>query len=181
MNCLLAALITSASLVAADPVAARPGAVPANPQDAAAAVYENLATTIINVRATEDSLVQGILIFYHSMAGEALKGAEAGGKDQAKHLEAAAAQVTNIANEGDKRIQAARQRLTKAGHTHHTDAETKEDYIFIDGKEKKQLLALAKKIGQLAALSGSGKAPAADIAAVRKELDQLFAKAIVPE
>src|SRR5260221_8910982 len=114
MNCLAATLITSAALVGADPVAAKPGAVPANPQDAAAAVYENLATTIINIRATEDSLVQGILVFYHTMADEALKAAEAGGKDRGKHLEAAANQVTNIANEGDKRIQAVRQRLSKA-------------------------------------------------------------------
>ena len=72
------------------------------------------------------------------------------GRRQA-HLEAAATEITNIANEGDKRIQAVRQRLTKAGHTHNTDEDTKDDYMFIDSKEKKELLDLGRKVARLGA------------------------------
>jgi hypothetical protein len=70
-------------------------------------------------------------------------------KDRRTHLEAAAAQIANIANEGDKPIQAIRQRLAKAGHTHNSDADTKEDYMFIDSKEKKLLLDLSRRAGQV--------------------------------
>ena len=72
-------------------------------------------------------------------------------RDGSRHLEAAAAEVANIANEGDKRIQAIRQRLAKAGHTHNTDVETKADYMFVTNREKKGLLDLAGRIGRAGA------------------------------
>src|SRR5262249_23224166 len=118
------------------------------PLDAAVESYEVLATVIIEVRKTEDSVVKTILTHHYQAAQEALKAAQAG-KTVQKHLEAAAAEITYIANEGDKRVQAIRQRLAKAGHTHISDADTKEDYLFISSKEKKTLLAAAKSIAQL--------------------------------
>ena len=89
------------------------------------------------------------------------------------HLEAAATEITNIANEGDKRIQAVRQCLKKAGHTHNTDDVTKEDFMFIDSKKKKQLLDLGQKVARPGA-----SASADDIRAVHNELTQIVEKAI---
>ena len=140
---------------------------------AGAAAYEQLATAIIAIRASEDSLVAGILGGYLESAEDYLQEAEEDATGRVKHLEAAAAEVTNIANEGDKRVQAIRQRLAKAGHTHNSDADTKEDFMFIDGKEKKEFLAIAKKIAQL-----GPKATAAQINSVQKELSELFDKSM---
>ncbi len=144
--------------------------------DAGAATYERLATTIIAVRETENSLVGEILNNYRQIADDQLRAAQSDASNRAARLEAAAEEVTNIANEGNKAVQAIRQRLAKAGHAHHSDADTKEDYMFVNGKEKKELLALAKKIGQMAP-----NATTEQIAGVRKELDALFAKCMAPK
>src|SRR5262249_39104746 len=91
----------------------------------AASTYEHLATAIIEIETTEDELVKSILIGYEMAARGHLRAAARDPQGRVRHLEAAAAEVTNIANEGDKQIQAVRQRLAKAGHTHNTDVETK--------------------------------------------------------
>src|SRR5260370_493264 len=94
-----------------------------------AAPFDDRGTIQITMtEATEDELVKSILIGYHTTAQNHLRAAARDAQGRAAHLEAAAAEVANIANEGDKRIQAIRQRLAKAGHTHNTDVETKEDY-----------------------------------------------------
>lgn len=147
---------------------------PEKMHDAAAETYENLATSIIGIRATEDSLVKGILMHHHTMAQHYLaEAADASGSEQKHHLEEAATEVSNLAAEGNKRVQAVRQRLLKAGHHHHTDAETKDDYIYVDSKEKKSLLALASKLPKLS--SGGDIEKAAD------ELGDLFSKTIAAE
>ena len=143
---------------------------------AAAATYEHLATAIIEIRETEDALVKSILLGYHASAQGHLQHAAAEDRDRRVHLEAAAAQITDIANEGDRRIQAVRQRLAKAGHTHHTDAETKDDYLFINSQEKKDLLALARRVGQ-----AGPDAQADDIRGLLRDLNTQFAKAIAAE
>lgn len=140
--------------------------------EVAASTYEHLSTVIIETRKTEDDLVKSILLGYHAGAQRHLKDAAADGK--ATHMEAAAAHVANIANEGDKRILSIRQRLAKAGHTHNTDADTKDDYMFINGKEKKELVALAQKIAKTAPTKG-------DAEAASKELAAVFQKAIAAE
>ena len=142
----------------------------------AAATYEHLATAIIAIEETEDELVKSILLGYHAAAQGHLNAAIRDEANRVMHLEDAATEVADIANEGDKRIQAVRQRLAKAGHTHNTDAVTKEDYMFINSKEKKELIALAKRIGQM----GAG-AKTADIRAVQDELASTFDKAVAPE
>jgi len=144
--------------------------------DAGAATYERLATTIIAVRETEKTLVSEILNNYRQLADDQLRTAQDDVANRAVRLEAAAEEITNIANEGNKAVQAIRQRLTKAGHAHHSDADTKEDYMFINSKEKKEFLTLAKKIAQLGA-----SATPTQIASVRKELDELFTKSMKPE
>ena len=142
----------------------------------AAATYEHLATAIIAIEATEDELVKSILLGYSAAAHGHLKAAVADEPGRRAHLEAVATLIADIANEGDKRIQAVRQRLSKAGHTHNTDADTKEDYMLINSKEKKALVELAKRVGQM------GEAAKADeIKAVAGELSALFDRAIAPE
>jgi hypothetical protein len=156
------------------PKDARPPAETAG--QVAASTYEHLATAIIEIETTEDELVKSILIGYHTAAQNHLKAAARDAQGRTAHLEAAAAEVANVANEGDKRIQAIRQRLAKAGHTHNTDVETKEDYMFVTNREKKGLLAVAGKIAR----AGADAKPA-DLEALGAELDDLFRKAIAPE
>ena len=142
----------------------------------AASTYEHLATAIIEIEATEDELVKSILIGYHTAAQNHLRAAIRDAQGRVNHLEAAAAEVTNIANEGDKRIQAVRQRLAKAGHTHNTDVETKGDYMYVTNREKKALLDLASRIGRAGA-----NASAADLQGLGEELSRTFHAAIAPE
>ncbi|WP_165072733.1 hypothetical protein [Paludisphaera rhizosphaerae] len=142
----------------------------------AASTYEHLASAIIEIEATEDELVKSVLIGYQSAAQGHLRAAARDAEGRVGHLEAAAAEITNIANEGDKRIQAVRQRLAKAGHTHNTDAETKSDYIWITNREKKALLDLAAKVARAGA-----NATAGELDALRNDLIKLFDSAITPE
>src|SRR3954470_22373698 len=74
----------------------------------AAATYENLATAIIAIEATENELVRSILLGYHAAAQGHLRAAAMDPAGRKAHLEAAAAMIADIANEGDKRIQAVR-------------------------------------------------------------------------
>lgn len=139
-----------------------------------ALTYEHLANEIIEIRATEDALVGGILMHHQQRAMSSLEAAaSASGGEQHALLESAAREIATLAEEGGKGVQAVRQRLLKAGHHHHTDAETKEDYIFIDGTEKKALLSLASRVPKLN--------DAAGIKAAAAELAQLYEKAVVPE
>lgn len=143
-----------------------------NPHDASAAAYEHLATAIIEINATEDALVEGILNHHFAMAEQQLRAAVAE-KKVGDHAKAAADEITSIANEGNKRVQAVRQKLLQSGHHHHTDAETEEDYIWIDSSEKKTLLDLAGAV-----------AKATDVATVKKQMEELstvFAAAMKPE
>jgi hypothetical protein len=165
-----ASVMLSGVLITADP---------ANPEtslDAAVDSYERLATVIIEVRRTEDSVVKTILAHHHQAAQEHLQAAAASEEGRGKKLEAAAAEIVNLANEGDKRVQAIRQRLAKAGHTHISDADTKEDYLWVNSKEKKGLLAAAKSIAQL-----GDKATKDQINAAAKDLETQYNKAIAPE
>ena len=172
MNSLLLSVLLSGAAVSADPVGKETAGTSL---DAAVESYERLATVIIEVRRTEDSVVKTILVHHYEAAQQHLQAAQ-GGRDVLKHLEAAATEISYAANEGDKRVQAVRQRLAKAGHTHVSDVDTKEDYLFINSKEKKALLASAKSIAQL-----GDKASSDQVAAAAKSLAELFQKAVAPE
>jgi hypothetical protein len=144
--------------------------------ETAAQTYEHLAEAIIAIEKTEDDLVKSILIGHFTSAEARLRMAMREGETRRPALERAAEEIANIANEGDKRIQAVRQRLLKAGHTHNTDVETKEDYMFINGKEKKALLALAQRVGAM-----KDDVAADDLRAAARELAETFQKAMQPE
>jgi hypothetical protein len=173
---ILAVILLGYQVVRSQPPGA-PNAAGANSAaEVAASTYEHLATAIIEIETTEDELVKSILIGYHTAAQNHLRAAARDAQGRVGHLEAAAAEVANIANEGDKRIQAVRQRLAKAGHTHNTDLETKADYMFITNREKKGLVDLASRIGR----AGAG-ATAADLENLGAELSRTFQAAIAPE
>lgn len=141
---------------------------------ALADAYESLANTIIAVRETESGLVRAILVSHHDAARAELTAAKAAAADaRAPHLQAAATEITYLASEGDKRVQAVLQRLLKSGHHHHTDGYTEEDYQFVDSAEKKALLDLAGKVAKLD--------DPAKIQAAIGELDQLFTETVKPE
>lgn len=143
----------------------------------AARTYEHLAVAIIEIRAVEDNLVRGILLHHQVMADRNLdKALEATGSDRGAYLERAAEEITNIANEGDKEVQAIRQRLLMSGHHHHTDAETHDDYMFVDSAEKQELLALATKLSKM----GRG-ASETQIDDAREKFNTLFDDVIAAE
>ena len=134
--------------------------------------------TLLHRLLTPHTIVHaaGALIGYKSAALGHLWAASRDAQGRVGHLEAAAAEITNVANEGDKPIQAVRQRLAKAGHTHNTDVETKSDYIWITNREKKALLDLAAKVARAGA-----NATAGELEALRNDLTKLFDAAIAPE
>ena len=139
--------------------------------------YEHLATAIIEIRKTEDGLVKGIVMHNAGAADAALgMASRANGGDKKSALERAAEEINNTANEGDKPVQAVRQRLSKAGHTHHTDAESKADYIWIDGKEKKKLVDLAQRVSKMGEDASSD-----DINKAREELRGIMKDALKDE
>ena len=152
------ALSVLAVLVLSSPVTAGTSAAVT---EAAAKAYEHLANVIIEMNAAEDALVEMILTHHYDLAMVGLANGD---------TKSAAAEITNIANEGGKSVQAVRQRLLKAGHHHHSDAETEEDYMFIDSREKKELLDLAGRVGR-----------GGDAKAFTKELEELFARVMSPE
>src|SRR5436190_24009985 len=124
MRTLTALLIVTVSLLAYQQARSQPDRPNTNEETmdrSAAATYEHLATAIIAIEATEDELVKSILLGYHAAAQGHLRAAAADPAGRKAHLEKAAAAIADIANEGDKPIQAVRQRLAKAGHTHNTD------------------------------------------------------------
>jgi len=71
-------------------------------EEVAAVTYEHLATAIIEIEATEDNLVKSILIGYHQAAQRHLRRAVDDAANRQTHLEAAATEITNIANGGGK-------------------------------------------------------------------------------
>ena len=100
--------------------------------------------------------------------------AVAGPEDARKgHLESAAAEITYLANEGDREVQAIIQTMLKAGHHHHTDGFTREDYMYVDSEEKKMLLALAGKVARLE--------DDAEIQGATDELTRLYQSAVEPD
>ena len=140
----------------------------------AAAAYEHLAAAIIEINATEDALVAGILSHYYAEALDQLRDAQSM-KMTSPHVEAAADLITAIANEGDKKVQAIRQRLLQSGHHHHhhNEAETPEDYVWIDSKEKKAFLDLAGKVARIKNVD--------EISGRMDELSRMFKAAMQPE
>ncbi|HMB71354.1 MAG TPA: hypothetical protein VKU85_18735, partial [bacterium] len=102
----LVALLLPLALVPAPDTRAETGSAAA-----LAEAYEGLANTIIAVRETESALVKAILVAHHDAARAELDEARAAAPEaRAEHLRAAATEITYLASEGDKRVQAVLQR-----------------------------------------------------------------------
>ena len=136
--------------------------------------YRNLADAIIAVKESENALVSTMLLFHYESAKMHLELAMATSDAERKaHLESAAAEITYLANEGDREVQAIIQTMLKAGHHHHTDGFTREDYMYVDSVEKKTLLALAGKVARLEDESG--------IQGAIDELTRLYQSSVEPD
>jgi hypothetical protein len=141
-----------------------------------ATAYGQIADAIIAVREAENAMVGTMLLHYYQSAKHNLE--MVAGADEAErqaYLEAAAAHITSLANEGDKEVQAIIQRLLKAGHHHHTDGYTREDYMYIDSVEKKTLIGLA---GKVARMDGSDES---EVQGALDELTRLYQSAVEPD
>ena len=127
--------------------------------------YESLAEAILAVKATEDRLVRSILsaTYAHAQvelgrARATIQGHDAKGSQSA--LEALAADVGQIASEGDSAVGAVRKRLLEGGHHHHADGEAKgiydEGYVVVTRVAKQAFLDSSRALGQMS------QAPKAD-------------------
>ncbi len=151
-------------------------------EDALVAQYDKLSEAILKEtnkngteaqRKEELGIVRSLLTIYQGKANAALTAAKtAQGKDQVKPLQDGIQAVTDIAQEGDKRVNDIKLKLQKGGH-HHTKAEgSDEEFIFVNPAQKKALMADAQKLREMLAGAETGKtAPAADIDAVQKDVN----------
>lgn len=107
------------------------------------AAYDNLADTILAVRAAEAGLVKALLDG-HRHAAEVL--AKRG------DWQAAAAEVALFANEGDNAVGGVRKKLLEGGHHFNAAGEDQgifeEGYVIVSKDAKKQLLMISAAMRQ---------------------------------
>jgi hypothetical protein len=120
--------------------------------------YGDLADAILATKKTEWNLVHAILATTYEHAQATVAKAEANikaGKDARPQIEALAALVAQLGNEGDAAVAAIRKRLVEAGHHHNAKGEEQgiydEGFVIVTREAKKQFLAAAGAIGKLAA------------------------------
>lgn len=152
--------VTSAlvsAFIAAAPSAAQTPAAPATPAEMVAA-YSTLADTILNVKKTENNLVRAILAATYAhgevQLDRARRAIAANDTATARAaIEALAADVGQLATEGDAAVAAVRRRLIDGGHHHHAgDAQGKypEGFVIVTRAAQQQLLDASRAIGRMA-------------------------------
>jgi len=161
----VSAILTAVTVVAlvATPTRAEQhaGATPAE----MVASYHSLAEAILAVKKTEEHLVRSILgaAYAHAqvelgLARAAIKANDMKGAQEA--LENLAADVAQLANEGDNSVGAVRKRLLEGGHHHNADGEQKGVYdpgfVVVTKVAKQAFLDASRSIGQMT------RAPKAD-------------------
>lgn len=148
----IAALALTPRLVAAQ-------AVPATPPEMVAS-YDALADAILAVKRTEANLVRSILAAAHAhaqvqlaRAQRAIAASDSAGARTA--LEALAADVAQLATEGDASVARVRKRLIEGGHHHNSAGEAQglydEGFVIVTKAARQRLLEASRSIGQLAA------------------------------
>lgn len=174
-----ALLLGLAAALASGPAAAQGNASPATPAEMVA-TYSSLADSILALKRTEEDLVRSIVAAANAQAqvelGRAQKAMAAGDAKTAQWaLEALAADVGQIATEGDNSVGAVRKKLLDGGHHHNAAGEAQgifdEGFVIVTRAAKTKLLESSRSIGQMA------RAPNAD--ALEAEWKKV--KAIVAE
>jgi hypothetical protein len=151
----------------AAPAAAQGSSQPATPAEMVA-TYNTLADGILALKNTETNLVRSILAAAHAHAQVQLDRArksmaanDAAGARGA--IEALAADVAQIATEGDNAVGAVRKRLLQGGHHHNAAGEAQgiydEGFVIVTKAAKQRLLESSRAI---AAMGRDAKAPALD-------------------
>ena len=119
--------------------------------------YDSLADAILATKKTEWNLVHTILATTYSHAEGMAKAALAKldqGADASSEIEALAALVAQIGNEGDAGVAAIRKRLIEGGHHHHASGEQQGIYdpgfVIVTREAKKKFLDSSKSIARMA-------------------------------
>lgn len=117
--------------------------------------YDSLADTILGAKQTEWNLVHSILATTYMHADGVFakaQGKNAAGKDVVAEVEALAALVAQLGNEGDAAVAAVRKRLLEGGHHHNAAGEEQgvyeEGFVIVTRSAKKLFLDAAKTIGR---------------------------------
>jgi hypothetical protein len=154
----LAGLALAALLASAAPAAGQGTAPPATPPEMVA-TYNALADAILAVKRTESELARSILAATYAHAevqvGRARRAIGAGDAAGARGaIEALAADVAQLATEGDAAVGAVRKRLLEGGHHHNSAGEAQglydEGFVVVTRSAKQKLLDASRAIGQMA-------------------------------
>ena len=122
------------------------------------ATYNSLADAILAVKKTEHDLVMAMLAgtYRHAEARMNAALAKIGAGQPAKEdVEAVAALVAQLGNEGDNSVAAIRKRLLDGGHHHNAAGEEQgifdEGFVIVTKEAKKAFLDAAVAIGKMTA------------------------------
>jgi hypothetical protein len=131
---------------------------PATPAEMVAA-YNSLADAILAVKKTEEGLVRSIVAATYAHARAELEHARQAfaAKDMKAAqgaIEMAAAEVGQLATEGDAAVGAVRKRLLEGGHHHHANEEAQgiydEGYVVVTRAAKQAFLDASRTLAQVA-------------------------------
>jgi hypothetical protein len=164
---ILAALGLFVAVLLLPAAAQAQAAAPATPPEMVA-TYDALADAILAVKRTEDNLVRSILAAAHAHAqvqfDRAQRAISAGDTKAAQGaIESLAADVGQLATEGDNSVGVVRKRLLEGGHHHNAAGEAQglydEGFVVVTRAAKQKLLESSRAIGQMA---GAPKTDALD-------------------
>jgi hypothetical protein len=156
-----AAVLASTALIAFAGLVTEAGAqteAPATPAEMVS-TYGTLADGILALKRTEENLVRSIVAAAHAHAEVQLARAQKalGSNDAAgarAAVEALAADVAQMATEGDNSVAAVRKRLLEGGHHHNAAGEAQgifdEGFVIVTKAAKQKLLDASRAIAQMA-------------------------------
>ena len=156
---------------------ASPTAASASGEAGLVAEYETLSDQILKDRQRELEIVAALLKIYAADADKALATvATTAGAARNDALKVAIESITEVAQEGDKAVDAIKLKLRKGGHHHNQEEGSADEYIYVNAKAKTALMAEAEKLRK--ALAGSQPLTAAEVDAIRKQVADVVAKAL---
>jgi hypothetical protein len=132
------------------------GSAPATPEELVS-TYNSLADGILALNKSEKNIVNAILATaYRHAEGEVNKALAKvkAGQPAKEEIEAAAALVSQLGNEGDAAVAGIRKRLVEGGHHHNAAGEQQgifdEGFVVVTRNAKKDFLAAAGDLGKMA-------------------------------